>query len=486
MSQKRFAKLGIFAVASLVVTSAATCTSSIPIYPPATNDGGGGAGGTGTTTTTTGSTTTPPPPSCSDKVKNQDETDVDCGGSCTKCGNGKSCAADADCASDQCDPAGSFCVAPGCDDEMKNGDETDVDCGGACAPCMNGKVCAIDSDCGSGYCNLASKVCAAPSCFDSVKNGGESDVDCSGPCSAKCADGATCTTSADCTSKVCSGGTCVPPGCADGVKNGTESDVDCGGSGGCPRCPLTKQCQTASDCVSLTCTGGACVCPTGTVTSPKLGGGTFCIDQKEVTYKQYSVFYTANPSTSTQPAECSWNTSYTPSGNWPAQPGHDDEPVRYVNWCQAEAYCRYNNRHLCGSFQGGATPQGSFTDAAVSEWYSACSGQGANQYPYGNTFQPDSCVSALKAMDGGVTSPATAGANPLCQGGTPTLLDMSGNVAEWESSCDLSTGQSDQCLVRGGSFESSTPESLRCDSGGAPALKSRSYTGPDVGFRCCL
>ena len=39
-------------------------------------------------------------------MKNQDETDVDCGGSkCSKCGNGRTCTAVSDCISDFCDSA---------------------------------------------------------------------------------------------------------------------------------------------------------------------------------------------------------------------------------------------------------------------------------------------------------------------------------------------------------------------------------------------
>ena len=49
--------------------------------------------------------------SCSDGVKNQDETDVDCGGStCQKCANGKACKAAADCMSGDCE--GTTCTAP--------------------------------------------------------------------------------------------------------------------------------------------------------------------------------------------------------------------------------------------------------------------------------------------------------------------------------------------------------------------------------------
>ena len=32
---------------------------------------------------------------------------------------------------------------PTCTDGVKNGTETDVDCGGACSPCADGKACAV-------------------------------------------------------------------------------------------------------------------------------------------------------------------------------------------------------------------------------------------------------------------------------------------------------------------------------------------------------
>lgn len=67
---------------------------------------------------------------CSDGIKNQDETEVDCGGTCTPCAT--------------------------CDDGIKNGDETDVDCGGSCDACAT--------------------------CDDGIQNGDETGVDCGGSC----------------------------------------------------------------------------------------------------------------------------------------------------------------------------------------------------------------------------------------------------------------------------------------------------------------
>lgn len=69
--------------------------------------------------------------SCSDGVKNADETGVDCGGGhCPACSS--------------------------CNDGIKNGNETGVDCGGSCPACA--------------------------SCNDSIKNGNETGVDCGGSC----------------------------------------------------------------------------------------------------------------------------------------------------------------------------------------------------------------------------------------------------------------------------------------------------------------
>jgi hypothetical protein len=42
-----------------------------------------------------------------------------------------------------------------CTDAAKNGDETDVDCGGRCPACGDGRACGDDGDCGSGLCGGA-------------------------------------------------------------------------------------------------------------------------------------------------------------------------------------------------------------------------------------------------------------------------------------------------------------------------------------------
>ncbi len=41
-----------------------------------------------------------------------------------------------------------------CTDEVRNGNETDVDCGGGCDPCKRGLACAAHADCETGACVL--------------------------------------------------------------------------------------------------------------------------------------------------------------------------------------------------------------------------------------------------------------------------------------------------------------------------------------------
>jgi hypothetical protein len=97
--------------------------------------------------------------SCTDGIKNGQETGIDCGGpTCAAC--------------------------PTCSDGIKNGSETGIDCGGSCAPCVtssctdgikNGNETGID--CG-GSCP------ACPTCSDGVQNGNETGIDCGGSCPA--------------------------------------------------------------------------------------------------------------------------------------------------------------------------------------------------------------------------------------------------------------------------------------------------------------
>jgi hypothetical protein len=168
--------------------------------------GSGGTGGSPGTTSSTASSSgsggdVAGP--CLDGKQGGTETDVDCGGTCTRCADGKKCSGGADCTSNTCILG--LCTEPDCTDKEKNGKETDVDCGGTCSPCADGKACSFATDCASGVCTAG--LCQASSCNDGARNGSETGVDCGGVCP-KCPDGEPCTGGSDCASGICDGTTC--------------------------------------------------------------------------------------------------------------------------------------------------------------------------------------------------------------------------------------------------------------------------------------
>jgi hypothetical protein len=120
--------------------------------------------------------------------------------------------------------------AGSCFDQGKNGDETDVDCGGSCNPCDDGKSCKSDKDCISENCDISNGKCAADHCKDEVQDLDETDVDCGGRCPAKCAIGQKCETDADCESDAkCASNSCAAPAAdsdQDGVPDSTDNCPD--------------------------------------------------------------------------------------------------------------------------------------------------------------------------------------------------------------------------------------------------------------------
>jgi hypothetical protein len=188
---------------------------------------------TGTTDGSSSSSTGDPPEGCVDGEKNGDETDVDCGGSCSGCALDQTCAVDGDCESLSCEAE--ICVEASCDDSKLNGDETDIDCGGSCdADCLEGDSCKVAEDCDSGSC--AGDICQPPACNDNVLNGDETDTDCGGSCDG-CASGGICLIDADCADGICENDVCAEASCDDNIANGGEAGIDCGGPT-CAPCEL--------------------------------------------------------------------------------------------------------------------------------------------------------------------------------------------------------------------------------------------------------
>src|SRR5207249_4419495 len=143
-----------------------------------------------------------------------------------------------------------------CNDMVKDGNETDVDCGGSCGGCAIGKACAgIDANCQSGFCQAGTKTSVTTGYAFAKKDGNETGFDCGGSTSSKCGSGVFCLSNGDCTSglffptRPSSG---VASSCNDMVKDGNETDVDCGGS--CGGCAIGKACAG----VDANCQSGFC------------------------------------------------------------------------------------------------------------------------------------------------------------------------------------------------------------------------------------
>lgn len=194
----------------------------------------------------------------------------------------------------------SKCVAANCMDGVKNGDETDKDCGGSCGMCDDGKTCQKPSDCTGGACTAANQCCtpttcaalgltcgSAPDgcggmldCNDGVKNGTETDVDCGGAACAKCPQGKHCGATSDCTTSPCVDGVCCASTCTQTCyacnvtgKEGTCSPLlmgaadpsagcskptnACDGSGNC-RLGTGQSCMMNASCASGSCVLGKC------------------------------------------------------------------------------------------------------------------------------------------------------------------------------------------------------------------------------------
>jgi sulfatase modifying factor 1 len=232
-------------------------------------------------------------------------------------------------------------------------------------------------------------------------------------------------------------------------------------------------------------------CPNGH--GPKMiRVGTYCIDSTEVTGADYAAFVEAGTGTSLEPPECAWkNGSWDNGGEWTLVNGPTG-PAGDVDWCDAYVYCKWAGKRLCGAIDGGSVPYDSYADETKDQWFAACGGADATAYPYGNEFDQSACNGLL--ADGGYPDGATTytvepvASKKTCQGGYPGIFDMSGNVAEWEDCCDVSSGgdaAAQPCRYRGGSAHSSEDE-LTCATGesfGVPYDRGRH--DDDLGFRCC-
>lgn len=193
---------------------------------------------------------------CNNNQLDGSETDLNCGGpDCAPCDKQKKCQQASDCWSGVC--VAGTCADPTCQDGVKNDNESDVDCGGPCPDCGPGQRCNGGGDCTGNQCTGQGGVCV-PNCQDGVKNGFESDVDCGGGACPACHSGMACGgLGANCLSGVCGpAGTCEPgdlgtpcSATADCLSTYCSQNVCCDApcTAGCKSCKLANSVGTCQN-----------------------------------------------------------------------------------------------------------------------------------------------------------------------------------------------------------------------------------------------
>lgn len=327
---------------------------------------------------------------------------------------------------------------PTCSDALKNGDETDVDCGGSCGPCAVGRACVTPLDCLTGTC--VSNACADPSCRDGVKDGTESDVDCGGSCPA-CPVGGTCAAPSDCQSDACTAGRCS--GCT-GVAGCPGQDTECQ-TRTCTRgacgfsyadAGVRLAAQTAGDCQVAACNGmGASTsladdtdlpidanpctqdrCTAGVPSHPALDAGTSCATDGGVLCDAT--------------AQCVGCLSLTDC------PGQDTE-------CQA----RSCTAGVCGlTFTASGTPTAAQTPGDCH--LTRCDGQGATTSAVDDTDLPvDANPCTVAACSNGTPSNPPLDAGVACGADGGLRCDGVGACVQCLSPTDCA-GQDTGCQAR--------------------------------------
>lgn len=213
---------------------------------------------------------------------------------------------------------------------------------------------------------------------------------------------------------------------------------------------------------------------------------TFCIDRTEVTRAQYAEFLEAGaPAGPSLASECHEGAREAPDPSCMASPfvcqgeGCGNHPQSCVTFCDAQSYCAWAGKELCGPIGGGF-----FEDTSVgtpdvntfpqSRLAAACGGgvQKRNPlraYPYGSRYDRGACATEH-------SSTVEVGSSPGC--GLledETVVDLSGSVAEFDA------------LVILGSVSAYSPgfDPLfsKCEAlSNIPNVES---VEPFIGFRCC-
>jgi len=243
---------------------------------------------------------------------------------------------------------------------------------------------------------------------------------------------------------------------------------------------------------------------------PAPDGSTYCIDSTEVTMAHYAAFLAEKKDDlSGQREICKDNTSFEPPGDSDTalnrcpdgylQP--ENTPKRAmgcVDFCDADAYCKWAGKRLCGRIGGGTLTVDESVDPKASEWVNACTQGGKTKLPYGDTFEDGRCLDRTLVPDGVANQAAAQAAladpvkaAPNCHGTEPPfdkIYSMSVGLQEWDDSVVGDTPNNATAGLRGGNYSWSSKEPVPLDCAepdGAQARTLFRFVSTSLGFRCC-
>jgi formylglycine-generating enzyme required for sulfatase activity len=226
----------------------------------------------------------------------------------------------------------------------------------------------------------------------------------------------------------------------------------------------------------------------------------FWMDETEVSVQDYGAWMSsADGGVGNWAGECAFKAGDAgPSASNPAQDPQDpcaatipategnpfepDKPIRCVDWCDSDAFCRAMGKRLCTG-----NDNESITADAVKgdEWGFGCSAGDVSVYPWGNDWtagrcnveQPPQCTLSLSCGP----IPTTSFSDCRADGGPRDLI---GNVAEWTHLCVAAAdagAAGDSCQRRGGSYDTTVDRAHCADLDPV----ARSHRDPQTGIRCC-
>jgi hypothetical protein len=213
-------------------------------------------------------------------------------------------------------------------------------------------------------------------------------------------------------------------------------------------------------------------------------GTLFCVDTTEVTVTQYGQFLSAKGSdTSGQRPVCSFNHTFIPVGACAAGTP-PDSPITCINWCDADAFCTWAGKRLCGSYQGGAQPAEAYPSASA--WYLSCN-DGDPTADGGISDSPlaSSCNTS--------PNPAPVRSFPNCHGHSSPwdqVYDLIGNAAEFIDYSDAPglgacPPSSFGCALAVGGGWGAAHDHAGCIEPQGIQVVGIDFATQSIGFRCC-